>query len=718
MMEPTAADISLLVSDLEGLARVAASAKKGRNASQGTSLPSLEQLYRLGLLLFQINASHKRKSSSIDGDPVATAYRELMESVPDESLRSLFGDLRRAVQALLETANKSTPRSIGTSSRAGGSSDAARDLAMAVRSIEGLIGAFSDSDSRNLRETESNSRICRVVYDKSWISTLSGLYDRFVVFEKQQQNKQRQQPVTSMVEKEIESTKRAILSCLSRLILDGLILAGGDGGATAQVEESLMGAIQSMETESTDCLRDLQAWQTREEPFRRNLENSIRAIDSNDMSGNKNSDEGFVRAQQRQYILSILESARGEPSSMAIPASSADQPRGRDAKASNQKRPSASAAGTTELDRRVQQVLQILPHFGEGFVEVALGLHKGEVEATVATLLNHPTDGNPPDSSYPTALRVLDPKLPRRKREFRAYQTAEEEAIRAEEARRDVKERIALEEKQKRDQYEALVVMTEAQQQEAAAAAAAGGTSEEAKGGASASEGAAPADNKKKNNSKPLTRKELRQQKLRKQRRKDVYDDDYDDQYDEIDIRLGAADDGFTTDNYASFEQVKLYNKIVQEEESDAAFWESNRNSNQTGGGKSSSNSNSNSNDEKKWGPDKIKGGRVIGADGKIVRKPGGVKKKKGNNNRNNNSNNNNNNANTNNEAKGNNNNNNNNNNNGGQKGKPNANNNNANNAANNGNKKKPKTKPRSDNRVNRQRDRKLKKQGAFGVQD
>merc|ERR1719420_443755 len=78
-----------------------------------------------------------------------------------------------------------------------------------------------------------------------------------------------------------------------------------------------------------------------------------------------------------------------------------------------------------------------------------------------------------------------------------------------------------------------------------------------------------------------------------------------------------------------TFEQVKLYNQVVQEDESDAAFWDSNRNTNQKASKKSG---------EKKWGPDKIRGGRVIGADGKIVRKPGGVKKKKANN-RNNNSN-------------------------------------------------------------------------------
>merc|ERR1712161_142171 len=59
------------------------------------------------------------------------------------------------------------------------------------------------------------------------------------------------------------------------------------------------------------------------------------------------------------------------------------------------------------------------------------------------------------------------------------------------------------------------------------------------------------------------------------------YDDDYDDQYDEVDIKLGTTDDGFTMDNDGmTFEQVKLYNQILREDESDSSFWEGARNTN------------------------------------------------------------------------------------------------------------------------------------------
>jgi len=698
-----------LVSDLEGLAV---------SSSSSSLLPSLQQFYRLGLLLFRIQ-TQTRTSNSSNNDPVLAAYRILIESIPDQALRPIFVDLRRASRRLLGSGNGMNEVDI-------------EDLGLAARSMAGLVGAFSD-DRRGIgigiandaaaataTASRSRSRLCRVVYEHEWISTLAAFYDRFVVAEKRQPGSN-VASATNSSSAVMETNKTAVLSCLSRLLLDGVVLL-----KNSPVEELLLEAIRAMEEESTDCLRDLQEWQLAKEPFRRTLEDSIRNIGTNNSNNNKHEDEATMleRAQQREYIASMLESAREQLSSMEVPAAAVQQRASVPPAAPTPPVPSSSTADT-ELDRRINQVLQILPHFGEGFVEVALGFHKGDVEATVATLLNHPSDGNSNSNSnsnnnYPTALRVLDPKLPRRKREFRTYQTKEEEATSARQARNDVKERIALEEKQKRDEYEALVVVSAS----APAPVAAQQQQHQDQDDNNASEHATTnAKGNTNTNKKKLTRKELRREKLR-QKAASEYDDDYDDQYDEVDIKLGAADDGFTTDNVnangntntsaMTYEQVKLYNKIVQEDESDVSFWESNRNTNK-GGGNSKNNNTGNGNVEttKKWGPDKIKGGRTIGEDGKVVRKPGGVKKKKSNNNNNNNNN-------ANNKQSGNNAKN--------KKGqgensKNNKNagaNNNSNSAgagANNANtKKKPKTKPKSDNRVNRQRDRKMTKQGAFGV--
>jgi hypothetical protein len=161
-------------------------------------------------------------------------------------------------------------------------------------------------------------------------------------------------------------------------------------------------------------------------------------------------------------------------------------------------------------------------------------------------------------------------------------------------------------------------------------------------------------------------------------------DDDYDDQWDEIDVKLGGADDGFY-----DFERVKLYNQVVREDEKEDPFWEENRNANKLG-----SNTPAGNGEKQYRGPDKIKGGRVIGPDGKIVKKQGGGKKTKNNN------------------ASG-----------GGQNatkqqpqqpGKP---KNGPDQSPQQQTGDKPRTKPKSNNRTNRQRDKKQKAQGTFGVQ-
>eukprot|EP00537_Pseudo-nitzschia_pungens_P015223 CAMPEP_0172409110 /NCGR_PEP_ID=MMETSP1061-20121228/76198_1 /TAXON_ID=37318 /ORGANISM="Pseudo-nitzschia pungens, Strain cf. pungens" /LENGTH=774 /DNA_ID=CAMNT_0013145257 /DNA_START=113 /DNA_END=2437 /DNA_ORIENTATION=- len=762
-----------LVSDLEGLTNSNSHSHSNSGpASKGSlrhshQLPSLQQFYRLGLLLFRIQEPSKHGKQN-ETDPVSIAYRQLIARIPEELLRPVFADLLRALKALISGFDKdrrlssSVSKSGNRPSRGNGNGNGnansdgdigLEDLALAVRSVAGLVGALSkDNDAAC---STSCSRLCGLVYDPSWVSALASVYDQLVVAERKQQHQSTATASTTGTGTGtgtgIQHHKKTVLACLSRLLLDGLVLAAHppsreySSSTTLCVEESLLEAIRAMEEESTDCLRDLQAWQASSEPLGRTLEESLCIADRKPTHKNDgDDDDALERAQQREYIASMLESARSQPSSMAIsqqasafgtPLAARSQQVTMTSSSSSSSKPATNPA-ETELDRRIQQVLQILPHFGEGFVEVALGIHKGDTEATVATLLDDP-------SNYPTALRVLDAKLPRRKREFRAYQTAAEEQASAQQARADVKERMAQEERRKIAEYEALVVASSSEAGQGAGA-----------GEASVSSVAASDQNQSQNQNQnhkakpPLSRKELRQQKLKQKLRRAMneYDDDYDDQYDDVDVKLGATDDGFTADqssarnanangNSMTLEQVKLYNKIVQEDESDASFWESNRNTNRptTNKGKGKGNSGNDDDDDpeenggtqKQWGRDKIKGGRTIGEDGRIVRKPGGVRKKKNHNtnqqptkSNNNNNNSNSNSSNSANKKKGpggnksnNNNNNNNNNSNAGSGGINNNNNNNA-------NKKKPRTKPKSDNRVNRQRDRKMTKHGTFGVQD
>lgn len=650
--------------------------------------------YRLGLLLYRI--SEQQDYDTIGNSNTVyniknplKVYRTLLETIADDTLISIFDDLRRAMKTLMVESQQTRNNNDDDGTL---SYDA--DIGAAVRSLAGLICCCSRSlSSSNSHQSRRRRHLCVIMYNEDWIAILAALYDRFIVT----QHRRTVSSSSSHIIIEENKNKSAVLSCLSRLLLDGLI-ENNATNTTITIEESLLEAIRSMEQESVDCLRDLQQWQDTNEPFRRSLETSLQTIntkcddDDVDDDGDNRNDDEIERAQQREYILSMLESARAPPSSSTITSNNKTIHQPTAATSSSVLSSSAPYVNSSkqphsELDRRLLTVKSILPHFGEGFLEVALGLHHGDVEATVATLLNHPGDDDDDNNngSYPTALRVLDPNLPRRKREFQMYRSVEEEEANAEQARRDVKERLALEEKQKKEQYEALMYVSSSQQ-----------VADEEETTTSI------------NDSSNITQHH-------QQQFKSEYDDDYDDQYDEIDIKLGATDDGFTIDNDGvTYEHIKLYNQVLREDESDAAFWEQNRNMNRNQGGKrrgqgsnnqpsSRSNSpkhnHSNTNDKKYRGPNKIKGGKIVDKDGKIVRKPGKrYSKINGGNATTNQS----------------------------QSDKDNSNDkkfDNANTSTTNTNKKKtttttkPRTKPKSDNRVNRQRDRKQTKQGTFGVQ-
>jgi CUE domain len=508
------------------------------------------------------------------------SYQLLIDSIPDTLLGNSFYQLQQATATLL---------------------DKKKHINDWTPTCQSLCGLFTHS-----------SRLCQVVYSSDWVATLASLYDRLVI------------------SKQPEDVKNMILSSLSSLLLEGLF----DGHSTSthaskaplSLEEALLAAIRAIENESTDCLGDLLVWQRKQSSavtLAVALQQQLESIDE----------------ERRDYIFSMLESAllqSQQPSDPTFAPSTSTSNR-------NTTKAVPKTTAADELDRRIDQVKQILPHLGEGFIEAALSLHQADVERTVATLLNDP-------SQYPSALQILDSTLPRRKKD-----NVQDDQASAEEARQLVKERVALEEQKEAARYQALLYVTQQQQQD------------------------------------------QQEQEVRSHvhhQYQNEYNDDYDDQYDEVDIRLGSIDDGFTMDN--DFEQVKLYNQLVRDDEAEDSFWKDNRNTNrqQQQQGKSRSKSPKDTDGDKQFrGPNKIKGGRVLGPDGKIVKKSGGARKGGGN----------------------------------PKKGGPSATppqpspgNQGSGSTSNNSTapKGKPRTKPKSDNRVSRQRDRKQHKQGTFGVSE
>jgi hypothetical protein len=597
----TTAASQVLLSELEHLAETS------------SGLPSTQQLYAIGGILFRIRRKHQQDSSDI----LYTAYQQLIDSLPESYLTRVFETYKKATTMLLESVSESSMM---------------EDL---ISATEALSGLFSNSP-----------RLCQLAlaFSNEWMSILAAVYDAFVL-------KDASTTTTTT------SQQNVVLSSVSFLLLDGLVLNKGNSTTTTTttttIEARLLEVIQAIEQKSTDCLRDLQAWQSQSEPSNRTLARSVKKLPT----PTKDDDDVL---QQREYILSMLESASQQQE--AIHSSTRKTTAKRQHQ--QQQRPAPKpVSAADELERRIQQVKQILPDFGEGFLETALSLYQGDVETTMSVLLNDP-------AQYPSALRVLDRNLPRRRKE-----RSKEEAEESVKARQLVKERVALEHQQEEAKYKALVYMR-AQERDA--------------------------------EEDPQQQQQQQQQVIST----DEYDDDYDDQYDEVDVKLGGADD------VLDFEQVKLYNQVTRADEAEGSFWEDSRNTNRTNNSNNNNNNdnnaaagNNNNNNEKKFrGPDKIKGGRVVGPDGKIVKKQGRGKKNNGNNSNPNNGN----------QApkqqsqqpqqqQGKN---------AGDKQQQGKNAGDNQSSQQQQQKGKPKTKPRSDNRVNRQRDKKQKAQGTFGAQN
>jgi CUE domain len=257
---------------------------------------------------------------------------------------------------------------------------------------------------------------------------------------------------------------------------------------------------------------------------------------------------------EREYLIRMLESSP-KASDFVIgqlknaPPASAPTP------------PIAKIDSQTEIERRIQQVKDVLPDLGDGYIETALSCFGGDVSSTVTALLD-PT-------SLPPTLQFIDSKLPARRKET-AKSTAYE--LNDQEMRTVVKERFA--------------TMERIQEAEAFALTAV----------------------------------------------HNEYDDDYDDQYDGMDADGDLGGKGSTYDD-VDISHVKIYNRIARETEREQEFWEESRNTNrQRKQQPTVRKEKSDDDDDDKEvgkvyrGPDKIKGGRPLGPDGKVLPRQRGGK--------------------------------------------------------------------------------------------
>lgn len=491
------------------------------------------QLYRTGLVLYE----------SPNDEHLIQAYQQLIGRIPHSYL----------CQVLLHELNQSYATVVSSSlSKSSSSMDAV------ITASQALAGVYCSSP-RACQAGNRTSILCL-------IKTLGVAYDYML----------RKSSATTTNKAEI-----IILQLLSAILMDGLLVTSSDtstalntsttdgvGIVIADDEENrlqtIMEAIQMLTAdEKNTCLADLEEMQSR---------SSTTTPNTTTMTLRSRIKTVISATPQRDYLLQMI--AASSKKKYTTASTTLKKAAAAAAASPNNKLAPVIVDPRDEIRRRIGQVQLVLPHLGEGYVEAALSAFQGNVERTVAALLDD-------ERLLPPMLQKLDPTLPGLMMESTPNGYINDD----DEARQIAKNRIRkMEQDQEAEAYALTTVMR-------------GVTS-----------------------------------------RASEYDDDYDDQYDDFDGGVAVGDEGGLD---VDLDTVKMYNRVARESEKEVTFWNENRNTNrvQNNLGKAKRETvmykdNGDDDDVEEEGaadvkqfrgPEKIKGGRPIGPDGKVLpRQKGG----------------------------------------------------------------------------------------------
>lgn len=356
----------------------------GSNNKKTTQqLPSPIDFFRLGLVLSDLQEREVTHNNS-DVRAIRQQYHELLGKIESRYLKDvIFRELNTAFSSL-------TASNINDMS----------DVELAVQSLNGLY---------------SNSLIaCQIGWSLELCSSLASVYDRIQLQDSSQRN---------------DLADDAVLNMLSSLIMDGLLIICEGDDEENQLRR-LLEVVQVLSADTrSNVLGNMIAWQEQRADSSTTLVNVVQSR--------------FEESPQREYLLMMLQVSRDEVDQANVAATSSTD-------RVPKEQPVAQIVPTdpaAEIRRRVQQVRDVLPDLGEGYIETVLSYFQGDVQCTIAALL----EGDA--SELPPALRMLDQKLPARRRETpKRLEDADEEA------RQIVKERLA--EIDRREKAEALAFNT------------------------------------------------------------------------------------------------------------------------------------------------------------------------------------------------------------------------------------------------------------------
>ena len=355
------------------------------------------------------------------------------------------------------------------------------------------------------------------------------------------------------------TNRQRVLAVLSSLIMNGLMdrLSSNEDEAISEVMET----VQLLSSDGSYCLGDLMQFQ---------IENTHMTTLPQTL------DFRFTKEVQTQkdYIISIIDSA---PSSFKLDSTILQHP---EKPVTGNKTPANIPKFKTKLtglQRLVSQIKPLFPQLGDGYLEAALACYNNDIDRTTSALLEAEED---PSSVHPR-LQVLDKNLPARKRNLRTEYEAPGLSSNQDDIEAKEIQKARLKQMEKDEENEAYLLSVAMNE----------------------------------------------------------YNDEYDDQYDGIGDDggatggIGGADAGLYDVDYNA---IKAYNRIVKDLEADKTFWEESRNLNERKSkkekkptkSKDSTGENGDESEEvdseegisKKYrGPDKGKGGRIIGPDGKYL---------------------------------------------------------------------------------------------------
>jgi len=560
------------------------------NKAQNQQLPSSITIYQTGRVLYTSCHTNNNINDDSRATILQSSFDTMISSLPNNYMHKLLQKLHLAYASMILSYAKSSTTScptlsaitsmIGKSSHAAATEISEQDI---IEGTESLCGIYLSSQHCCMLHNNSDNGSSRKELELVFIS-LSWVYDFITSNEKK-----------TGIDDGSLTMQTSILKTLSALLVHGCGLTVGKSFEEDQDEQlsSIMTVIQNIQSalgEYNCALGDM-------------LDNSVVVLKEDEQFDkalrNKFEASDMSQPPQLQYLLAMLR-ASPKSSDKKPPSSTIDS---NVATTSQTETISKPETQQTMTDIQIEHIKSILPVLGEGYIEEALKCYNHDVERTLEALLQV-SEGGQNSNIHPRLLTIPN-NLPRKLKESADQYSANVNLHRGNSAKDDGKEHLQVQKKhirhvEQQAEEEAFLIDSVSR----------------SLGGLRVAE-----DDEDDELISGM---------------KDEYNDDYDDQYDGIgDGGLGDMDDGLYDVDVHNVHQKydrggakndqqmwRKYNNLIKDVDSESQFWEDNRNTNRTGSNQTGGNKN--------FGPDKGRGGRVIGPDGKYLPIKRGGKKGKG----------------------------------------------------------------------------------------